>query len=116
MLIVITLKESISMKARSVTSPSVVEFLGNRYRLNYNIEQVLDSENNEVFEWDFIEVHDFKKGVVVAELIRQRYSLDDEIALINNYNLNSALYEQEYQEYQDYRNECKSIAINYINE
>lgn len=104
------------MKARSVISPQSVEFLGNRYRLNYNVEQVLDTDNTELFQWDSIEVQSLKKGVVVAQLIRQRYSLDNEIALINNYNLNMALYEQEYQQYQQYRDECKSIAISFTNE
>ena len=46
----------------------------------------------------------------VSMFIRQRYTIDDEIALINNYNLDKEKYQEEYEEYQEYRAQCKEWA------
>lgn len=46
----------------------------------------------------------------VRELIKARYSVEDEIALINNSRLGNERYNAEYEEYLAYRNECKLKA------
>ncbi|MBO7214566.1 MAG: hypothetical protein J6V66_03610 [Clostridia bacterium] len=46
----------------------------------------------------------------VSMFIRQKYTINDEIALINNYNLDKEKYKQEYEEYQEYRAQCKEWA------
>lgn len=47
----------------------------------------------------------------VAELIRERYSADDEFALINNIMNGSIItHKAEYEEYQAYRSNCKLMA------
>lgn len=104
------------MKARSAINPQEIENLGNRFRLNFNVQEKVDDDNNTFFEYQSIEISELKKGVIVSNLIRLKYSLDDEIALINNYNLNNSQYQAEYEEYQNYRNNCKSIASNFSNE
>lgn len=104
------------MRARSLVSPIGVEWLGNRFRLNFNIQEKADEAGGNYFEFDSIEVPELIKGVIVAALIRLRYTLDDEIALINNYNLDSAAYQVEYDEYQTYRGQCKTLTLQFLDE
>ena len=52
---------------------------------------------------------------LVREEVAKRYSLQDEIALINNYNLylqdkRLTRYKKEYEEYQVFRADCKEQA------
>lgn len=44
----------------------------------------------------------------VTELIREKYSLDAELALVNNFNAGTHL--EEYHEFQEYRIACKQRA------
>lgn len=58
---------------------------------------------------------------LVREEVAKRYSLQDEIALINNYNLyrvNPSMlrYKQDYDAYQAYRQQCKEQAISKLKE
>lgn len=46
----------------------------------------------------------------VRELIKERYAIEDEIALINNSRIGNEKHLTEYNEYLDYRNECKLKA------
>jgi shikimate kinase len=50
----------------------------------------------------------------VSELIHQRYSIDDEIALNANINRSSD-YQAEYDEYQEFRTKCKELAKEILN-
>lgn len=47
---------------------------------------------------------------MVTKHIRERYTLDAEFALINNYNADPETYGADYAEYQAYRAECKARA------
>lgn len=49
-------------------------------------------------------------GVLVSKFIHERYSQDDEFALINNYNADPQGHAEEYAEYQAYRAACKQRA------
>ncbi len=104
------------MKARSAISPPLMENLGNRFRLNFIVQTKTDDQNDIVFEYQSIEVTEIRKSVIVSGLIRLQYSVNDEIALINNFNLDNATYRQEYEAYQNYRNECKTISTQFTNE
>lgn len=53
-------------------------------------------------------------GELVTNLIRQKYSLDDELALIANLRLNKNLDKE--QEFQDWREKCKNAAKQIFNE
>lgn len=46
----------------------------------------------------------------VEDFIAEKYTVKQEIALINNYNLDNKKYKQEYEEYQEYRRQCKERA------
>lgn len=46
----------------------------------------------------------------VRELIKERYTIEDEIALVNNKEDGKASHLKEYNEYLTYRNECKVRA------
>lgn len=47
---------------------------------------------------------------LVSEFIHKRYSYDDEVALLNNYNADPQAYGEEYAEYQAYRAEVKQAV------
>ena len=51
---------------------------------------------------------------LVSELIHHKYSVDAEIALLNNFYINGE--SDEFNEYQSWRTKCKEVAKNYINE
>lgn len=46
----------------------------------------------------------------IKQYIAEQYSIEDELALINNYNADSEAYANEYAEYQAYRKACKARA------
>lgn len=46
----------------------------------------------------------------VSKFIHEKYSPDDETALINNYLADAETYGADYAEYQAYRQECKDRA------
>lgn len=51
--------------------------------------------------------------VLVSELIHHKYSIDAEIALLNNYYLDGK--SDEFDEYQHWRAKCKEAAKQYLN-
>jgi hypothetical protein len=96
------------MKAQSKEQPKLLEDLGNRYRFNFNIVEK-EIEGDIFYEYESVESNN-NRNQLVSNLIRRKYSQDDEFALINNYNLDNSKYQQEYDAYQNYRIECKEIA------
>lgn len=91
------------MKTYSDTLPETFVDLGGRYYFNYNITESEDKYSSET-----LEISCKSKPAIVQALIRSRYSYDDEIALINNYNAGIGI--EEYNLYQDYRTWAKQIA------
>ena len=53
---------------------------------------------------------------LISELIHKRYSFDDEIALLNNFNADPETYAQEYEDYQAFRVEVKQAVKEAFNE
>ena len=78
--------------------------------VNFNIIEI---ENG--FEFDTVKVSEEPtRDEVIDALIRDKYSLSQEFALINNFNSGKDL--EEYEAFQVYRIECKGIADNVINQ
>ena len=72
--------------------------------VNFNIVEV---ENG--FEFDTVKVSEEPtRDEVIDALIRSKYSLSQEFALINNFNMNKDA--EEYEAFQTFRAECKGIA------
>ena len=66
-----------------------------------DIEIMLTKANNKENE---------KYPELVSRYIRERYTLDAEFAIINNYNADPQGHAQEYAEYQAFRASCKARA------
>ena len=76
--------------------------------MNFNIIEVEGG-----FEFDTVKVSDEPtRDEVIDALIRSKYSLSQEFALINNFNMNKDV--EEYEAFQTFRAECKGIADNVI--
>ena len=48
--------------------------------------------------------------ILVRRYIAEKYSIEDELAIRNNYDLDPERYAEKYAEYQSYRAECKARA------
>ena len=96
------------MKNQSSVRPSLTERLQGAMLVNFNIVEV---ENG--FEFDTVKVSEEPtRDEVIDALIRSKYSLSHEFALINNFNMNKDV--EEYEAFQTFRAECKGIADNVI--
>ena len=100
------------MKANSNIIPDTYIDLGNRGYFNYNIS-TKDVDGITSYSYDVVEIPTFNKAAIVEGLIREKYSISDEISLINNYNDN--LYIEVYNEYQIDRKLSKIIADQGLN-
>ena len=105
------------MKAQSNIKPNTIQDLGNNtYYFNYNVEFV-----NNMWMYDSILLKmPVSKDAIITALIREKYTLDDELAITNNrmsvFDANllpkekEDEYSREYYAYQQYREECKKKA------
>ena len=66
-----------------------------------DIEKMLIQANN---------VASDKYPELVVKYIREKYTLNDELAIRNNYDLDNQKYAEEYEAYQRYRLACKARA------
>lgn len=97
------------MKANSNTPPDSFIDLGGRGLFNYNITTRVTEEGETEYIYDSIKIEEpFSRDAIIRALIKERYSIDDEVALINNYN--SGTGQIEYDEYQNYRTQVKTIV------
>ncbi|MFW6327294.1 MAG: hypothetical protein ACOC2F_03195 [Bacteroidota bacterium] len=96
------------MKAQASQAPEPIKDLGRLKRFNFNIEEK-SMEDDTIFKFEYVTSSNNRNALITA-LIRRKYTSDDEIALINNYQDGEASHVEEYEEYQAYRNECKTIA------
>jgi len=63
------------------------------------------------YEYDEARVEgEVTREKIVRAAIAARYSIEDELATINNYLADKVKYEAEYQKYQDFRTTAKTIA------
>lgn len=96
------------MKAQSAEKPQATEDLGRQKRFNFNIQEKT-TEDGSIFEFECVTCID-NRNALISALIRRQYDADDELALINNYQDGEASHVEEYEEYQAFRSECKTIA------
>ena len=95
------------MKQSCMTRQPAIVNLGNgKYQFIYNQQEVQRDEET-FWEYDYVEVDKVDKATIIQAIIHKSYSLDDEVALINNYN--QGLKIEEYEAYQQFRNDVKSI-------
>jgi len=78
--------------------------------------EVTDSETGKTrmqYEYDEARVEgEVTREKIIRAGIAARYSIEDELATINNYLVDKVTYEAEYQEYQDFRTTVKTVATN----
>ena len=101
------------MKAYSTVTPELTHTKKGITYININVvEQTITDEVTEQeitqFEYDSMPV---VNGNFISAGIRAKYSWDDEIALINNYNADNTDADGEYATYQAYRAEVKSLFM-----
>ena len=86
--------------------PAIVNLGNGKYQFIYNQQEVQRDEET-FWEYDYVEVDKVDEATIIQTIIHKSYSLDDEVALINNYN--QGLKIEEYEAYQQFRNDVKSI-------
>lgn len=94
------------MKNQSSVRPALTEKLQGAMFVNFNIIEVEGG-----FEFDTVKVSEEPtRDELINALIRDKYTLSQEFALINNFNMNKDV--EEYESFQTFRAECKGIADN----
>lgn len=78
---------------------------GTHFSVPFNVKQIETG-----YEAETVNVVEISKKEILKALIKRRYTLDDELALINNKNLGEEQYISEYADYQAYRVECRALA------
>lgn len=75
---------------------------------DYEEVTVIDIEGQQIV------INATEYDMIVTELIRYKYTLDAELALVNNYQWDSEKYKDEYTEFQKWRSACKDAARYYL--
>ena len=78
---------------------------GTHFLVPFNIKQTEAG-----YEAETVNVTEISKEEIIKSLIKRRYTLDEELAIINNKNLDEERYISEYDDYQAYRIKCKALA------
>lgn len=92
------------MKTESQHELPMYERIGQFYRIHINHATVTDDENNTRHVYDTCKVPVLAtRSERIEALIATRYTVAQELAAINNG-------DDEYQEYQDFRELCKTVA------
>ena len=98
------------MKNQSSVRPSLTERLQGAMLVNFNIIEVEGG-----FEFDTVKVSEEPtRDELINALIRDKYTLSQEFALINNFNMNKDV--EEYEAFQVFRINCKGIADQVMSE
>jgi len=93
--------------------PAIVDLHNGKYQFIYNQEQVTFNGPNGPethWEYDYVEVSANEEGLIISALIHEQHSVDDEIALINNFNTGSQDAIEEYENYQNLRQSIKELV------
>jgi len=102
------------MKANSNNHPGTFTESRENLQYNYNIIQseVTDEQGTRtVFNYDYVEVKSKSKTDIIKAVMRNKYSLEDEIALINNKLGGKAKHLIEYDAYTAVRDSVKTLEI-----
>jgi len=102
-------------KSISAEMPPKFYDFGKTKQVNYNVSE-RECEGVVMYEYDTVTIDKLDYSHIVRKLISERYTIEDELALINNYIADPAMYEDRYNEYQSYREECKLLATQILTE
>lgn len=102
-------------RGHSMDHPPKFFDFGRYKQVIFNVIEKYDEENIKSYYYNYVDVENLNKGEIVRSLIHDKYSIDDEIAILNNYNEDPERYKSDYEIYQVFRNECKIIADNIVN-
>lgn len=99
-------------KSFSTTRPEkVARYDHSHVLLSYNIIEVEATEDREAgFEFDTLIVAKAEKGAIVSALIRERYTVDDELAIQRQRDTKP----DEFAEYNNFAEACKAEANSII--
>jgi len=101
------------MKAYSTILPELTHTKNGKTYININaVEQTITDEvtETETAQWQYDSIPVIN-GNKISAGIRAKYSWDDEISLINNFNADNSDTSGEYAEYQAYRAEIKALFL-----
>ena len=84
--------------------PTFADF-GTHFSVPFNVKQTETG-----YEAETVNVTEISKEEILKALIKRRYTLDDELAIINNKEMVDERYLLEYEEYKQYRLHCKQLA------
>lgn len=105
------------MIVTSDNKPDTYEVSGNELRVHWDIIKAIKPGLDE----DFVDIYEYRyrealcnifdtKDILISKIIRSIYSIDAELATINN----SLTKPEEYEAYQNFRTLAKSLASNWI--
>lgn len=97
------------MKACYKTKPPLLEKSGANYAVRMNLKKV-DTDEGKMWECDEIMSPTTNYDDVVAAIIRASYSLNAEIAMVNNYLTEPGERQAEWEAYQTVRSNAKAYA------
>ncbi len=99
------------MKANANHKPERFTKSHGKLFYNYNIIQSKEIEKEEAsFNYEYVEVLDKEKASIINAIMRAKYTINDEIALINNKFRGEAKDLTDYDDYQAERIRVKEIA------
>jgi hypothetical protein len=99
-------------KSFSTTRPEkVARYDHSHVLLSYNIVEVEATEDREAgFEFDTLIVTKAEKNIIISALIRERYTVDDEFAILRQRDTKP----DEFAEYNNFAEACKAEANSII--
>ena len=106
------------MKGNSDNYPEIVVKSNNKTQVRFNIVEIIkediNSKSRHCYNFEYVEIEgELSRSKIISTIISNSYSIEEEIALINNELSNLGTIEQiEYAEYQTLRAIAKTVADN----
>lgn len=99
----------------SKNKPDRIVQRGDQYQIRYNITQeertTEEGGTENYYSYDHVEVDSITRKNIIDAMIRQKYDVNDELALVNSDHRT-----KEYKSYREYVNNCKTKASEIMNE
>jgi hypothetical protein len=104
------------MKAQADNRPETTVKSNGKIQYNFNIKAVekvdeLKGTTHTVFEYEYVEVENTDRNTLVRAMMKDKYSIEDELALINNKFKGDPNGNIEYEDYQTYRQNVKLLVV-----
>jgi len=94
--------------------PAIVDLKNGKFQFIYNqievVKQNPDGTSFTSYDYDYVEVDANDEDVIISTLIHNQFTLDDEIALINNYLAGGQQAIDEFNDYQSFRASIKTLV------